>query len=151
MLVKAIMKVLSNLMGNGSKIKYTEVAVQRDGTNLNIKEYVDGVVESGSNANGSYVKYADGTMICTKTISGTGTFSMWYSPIIFLDVSIGSLPETFTSIICAMGTSTSPLTVCGNISGTTTSDGGTARMIGFDTASRSKSYALNVMIIGKWK
>lgn len=30
MLVKKLMKVLSNLMGNGSKIKYTEVAVQRD-------------------------------------------------------------------------------------------------------------------------
>jgi len=66
-----MMKVLSNLMGNESKIKYTEVAVQRDGTNLNIKEYVDGVVESGSNTNGYYVKYVDGTMIQYGLVSVT--------------------------------------------------------------------------------
>ena len=28
------------------------------------------VVESGSNANGEYIKYADGTMICTKKVTG---------------------------------------------------------------------------------
>ena len=35
------MKVLSNLMGNGSKIKYTEVVCQKDDTTKNIKEYID--------------------------------------------------------------------------------------------------------------
>lgn len=30
--------------------------------------YVNGIVESGSNANGNWIKYADGTMICTKRI-----------------------------------------------------------------------------------
>lgn len=29
------------------------------------------VVESGSNSNGSYIKYSDGTMICYKTVEGT--------------------------------------------------------------------------------
>lgn len=29
------------------------------------------VVESGSNSNGSYIKYSDGTMICYKTVTGT--------------------------------------------------------------------------------
>lgn len=28
-----------------------------------------GIVESGSNGNGTYIKYADGTMICTKRVS----------------------------------------------------------------------------------
>lgn len=28
------------------------------------------VVESGSNSNGSYIKYSDGTMICTKKVTG---------------------------------------------------------------------------------
>ena len=37
MLVKLIMKVLSNLLGNGSKIKYTEIGVQKDNEILNIK------------------------------------------------------------------------------------------------------------------
>lgn len=33
----------------------------------NIVNAINGVVESGSNANGSYVKYADGTMVCYGT------------------------------------------------------------------------------------
>ena len=31
---------------------------------------INSVVESGSNANGNYIKYADGTMICTKKETG---------------------------------------------------------------------------------
>lgn len=30
------------------------------------KTYIDNVVTSGTNANGYYIKYADGSMICTK-------------------------------------------------------------------------------------
>ena len=33
------------------------------------------IIESGSNANGNYIKYADGTMICTKKVSFNNTFS----------------------------------------------------------------------------
>ena len=32
--------------------------------------YINHIVESGSNANGNYIKYADGTMICTKKETG---------------------------------------------------------------------------------
>ena len=31
---------------------------------------INSVVESGSNANGNWVKFADGTMICTKKVTG---------------------------------------------------------------------------------
>lgn len=34
----------------------------------NLVGAINSVVESGSNTNGNYVKYADGTMICTKKI-----------------------------------------------------------------------------------
>lgn len=34
-----------------------------------VKNYVSGIVESGSNENGAYVKYADGTMICYGIIN----------------------------------------------------------------------------------
>lgn len=33
-------------------------------------------IESGSNSNGSYVKYPDGTLICTKTITNTSSFNV---------------------------------------------------------------------------
>ena len=41
MLVRNLMKILSNLFGNGSKIKYTEIGVPKDNKILNIKEYID--------------------------------------------------------------------------------------------------------------
>lgn len=33
----------------------------------NLSEKVVGIVESGSNANGKWVKYSDGTMICYRS------------------------------------------------------------------------------------
>lgn len=36
--------------------------------NLKSKDYI---VESGSNSNGDYIKFSDGTMICTKRVTGT--------------------------------------------------------------------------------
>lgn len=35
------------------------------------------IVESGSNANGSYIKWSDGTMICMKEVSENVTWSTW--------------------------------------------------------------------------
>lgn len=48
---------LSNVYGTSNSNGYTQEYI-----NNNV-----GVVESGSNANGSYVKYSDGTMICYQS------------------------------------------------------------------------------------
>ena len=37
----------------------------------NVENAINGVVESGNNNNGSYVKFVDGTMICKKQVAGT--------------------------------------------------------------------------------
>lgn len=56
------MRVLKNLFGDNSKIHADEIVV---GTSLLSRLLSASViVESGSNANGSYVKFGDGTMIC---------------------------------------------------------------------------------------
>lgn len=40
--------------------------------------YINSIVESGSNANGDYIKYSDGTMICTKKVTGQANItSAW--------------------------------------------------------------------------
>ena len=45
---------------------------------LNGKKIQDTIVESGSNTNGSYVKYSDGTMICFGKISGVSSlYDYW--------------------------------------------------------------------------
>ena len=36
------------------------------------------IVESGTNGNGSYIKYSDGTMICYKTVEGTAQITEQY-------------------------------------------------------------------------
>lgn len=36
------------------------------------------IIESGNNENGNYIKYSDGTMICTKTVEGTAQITEQY-------------------------------------------------------------------------
>lgn len=44
------------------------------------------VIERGSNANGEYVKFADGTMICTHSKGGSASVdSLWTLPATFVD------------------------------------------------------------------
>lgn len=50
----------------------------QDISNLATKEELSNVVESGSNSNGSYIKYSDGTMICYKTVEGTAQITEQY-------------------------------------------------------------------------
>ena len=50
--------------------------------------YINSIVESGSNANGNYIKYADGTMICTKKIVTQQQ----------INVAFGSLYETSNTV-----------------------------------------------------
>lgn len=53
------MKILKNLFGNNTKISTNDIA---DETGRLLSQSV--IVESGSNANENWVRYADGTQIC---------------------------------------------------------------------------------------
>lgn len=76
------MRVFKNLFGDGSKIHADEIAVA---PGLLLGSAV--IVESGSNANGSYVKFGNGTMICmgiysTDVAISTPWGSLFISPTI---------------------------------------------------------------------
>lgn len=64
-----------------------------------IKNYVDSIIESGSNTNGNWVKYSDGTMICYKTASAQNVAitSSWDS-LYEGSFSLGNWPQTFTDV-----------------------------------------------------
>ena len=143
------MKVLSNLMGNGSKIKYTEVAIQKDNNNMNIKEYVDGVVESGSNTNGNYIKFSNGIMICTKQITGSVTATIWAGNTYYYDLTGGSWAATFTSINNIQVSNLTKQFWC-TISDSTNSSVGTIRLIRPDGAA-NQQYNVQIYAIGFWK
>ena len=68
--MRTLMKVLKNLFGNNTKISASDIAIKKaDNTADTLDNCV--IVDSGSNDNGSWIKWADGTMICTKKITFT--------------------------------------------------------------------------------
>ena len=59
------MRVFKNLFGNGDKIHVNEIVYKDDsGTPKLLSNGI--IVESGSNENGEYIRFADGTQICWK-------------------------------------------------------------------------------------
>lgn len=111
------------------------------------------IIESGSNANGNYVKYADGTMICYMNIEVTdqalnNTYGSlyqgsrtWTYPVEFIDNNV--------SVNCGQfqwGTSASWGTVV-------SADKTSAQLRGIDAFSRATGTATKIQAtaIGRWK
>lgn len=113
---------------------------------------LNGVVESGSNANGTYVKFGDGTLICTKQVSynnvafGHGQGSVYFCS----GLQLGSPAIDFIS---------KPLFVKVNLSGGFAWDFGvknfaynnlgSVQLIRGD--STQQNIVMDVFSIGKWK
>ena len=58
----------------------------------------DALIETGSNANGKYTKFPDGTLICTHTVNSSSSgFSAWVYPSAFLVDSVNSLQGTIST------------------------------------------------------
>lgn len=126
-----------------------------------INNTINGIVESGSNANGNWIKYADGTMICTATklFENIDVNNSWGSLHETAELTLGNFPQQFistpTGINCIMITNS-------NSSGkgsagfieyivetTNTSWGKTA--IAKATSSVAANIGLSLIAIGKWK
>ena len=79
-----------------SNIKTAETTSNTDTYSCN---YINGIVESGNNANGNYIKYIDGTMICTRNIeiSNASASSTWGSLYYYSDSTSYSFASEFIS------------------------------------------------------
>ena len=65
------------------------------------KEFESGIVESGNNSNGSYIKFADGTMICYGKITKTLIANMQLGPLYYADnTDVNTFPQAFISTPC---------------------------------------------------
>lgn len=66
----------------------------------NIENAINGIVESGSNANGNYIKFADGTMICRKYVQfgEKAITSEWGSFYESEELDIGNYAQPFIEI-----------------------------------------------------
>lgn len=115
------------------------------------------VIESGSNENGEYVKFADGTMICTKTVAGsTQIETSWGNLYESSDISLGNFALPFVEAPKVFATN-------GILSGqfghaffiewikniTNTSFGST--ILVRPAPSSGADYNIQLFAIGKWK
>lgn len=108
------------------------------------------VIERGSNANGEYVKFADGTQICTNSVNmaaiSVADGSVWRTPSV-----TWTFPATFTATPAVHITPRVNVNyIWGAIgaSGTTTN---TAAVSAYSPVSSSGMPLINVTAIGRWK
>lgn len=63
--MRTLMKVLKNLFGNNTKISAEDIVIKDSNNKARILDK-SVIVDSGSNENGNWVKWADGTMIVSQ-------------------------------------------------------------------------------------
>ena len=110
------------------------------------------IVESGSNANGSYIKFSDGTMICSRiTDVITMNIDVAWGSLYEGSVDIGQFPANFTEIpaISASPFSSGMLVEQAGANATKNSWGQVTAVR--PTAVQNVSARFYLIAIGKWK
>ncbi len=117
------------------------------------------ITESGSNSNGTYIKYSDGTMICTKhfvTANNIPINQSWGSGYTSGEgnlVSLGSFANTFYSVPVVnvtVGRAGGSNAWLGTISNTSNSSAGYVTLLRFSSNTGTK-YSFDIIAIGRWK
>lgn len=114
--------------------------------------YINSILESGSNANGSYIKYLDGTMICyiLKEYPNIDITNAWGSMYESDYIALGDFPQSFisTPVVTANCVGGSSVFIEA-LTPTTTSLGSTwfARPV----SQANTTPKINFIAIGKWK
>ena len=112
----------------------------------------DNAFESGSNSNGSWIKFADGTMICRKsqTFSNVSVSTAWGQIYESDLIDLGSLPQTFygsdVTITASVINGNAWLEAVPFNGGATL---GTTRIVRPTTATITVS--IQIIAIGRWK
>ena len=117
---------------------------------VNVLEAINGIVESGSNSNGYYTKFANGFMICMikdKSIARQGTSTLGGASVNYGGAT-WTFPTAFTSVITCIATAVdSGSGVFGaEIDGTITTTGVPITCYGANT-----TYKVNAIAFGMWK
>jgi hypothetical protein len=145
------MKVYKNLFGDSSKINAGEIAFKDE--NNSVHPITWGViVESGSNANGTYIKFGDGTMICWIRMSVTDQAINQAYGSLFIGTRNWTFPAEFLN---------PPTVTCSEFKwgtgapwgGVSTATYSYAILRGYDVLARAAGTActISAMAIGRWK
>lgn len=119
--------------------------------NDTLKNTLDKIVESGTNTNGTYVKYSNGTMICYNTVSHenvsiTSAWGVFYESTL---LSLGDYAKPFTSVPTLVLTSHFPNFVEKYANDSETSPGGFYACK--PKSASSENVRVSYIAIGKWK
>lgn len=113
------------------------------------------IVESGSNDNGSWIKYSDGTMICTKTTSIiTPITSPWGALYESGDVILGQFPQAFISnprVSVTNNSSSGAGALIEAVFSVTTTSAGKCWLCRGTSRDSQTPYVLDIIAIGRWK
>ena len=96
-----------------------------------------------TNVNGTAIKFADGTMICTKKLTGKTTNTLWYEKIYYSDIWWGTLAGSFQEIYSIMAT-------CDSQYWCSVNEQGCVRLLR-ESKVTDYNYTIYLTIIGRWK
>ena len=117
---------------------------------------INSVVESGSNSNGSWIKYADGTMICTRSIEKQlPCTATWGSLFYGFDSDVYNFAQEFITppllYLFAYQRLDSSFWLSNYYNTIITTTGFYNFAIMRPTSADNVAYTLNVLAIGRWK
>lgn len=130
-----------------------------DSTNLNllqtnVENAINGVVESGTNSNGNYIKYADGTMICFQpkvfSVSDYEQWGVFYRKVLSNPFTF-PVPFTTFPTVTFSGRNTSSSQLVNIIDGAVIDQNGVNSIQLFRPNNSSGETVINYIAIGKWK
>ena len=113
---------------------------------------ISNIIESGSNSNGSWIKYSDGTMICYQSFTCNVNYSTKYGSGYYAEITdeIKSFSVSFIETPkVSIGLTTNYGIGCA-LRGTNTEKCATNIFV-YAFASRTDTITLNIIAIGKWK
>ena len=106
-------------------------------------------IESGSNENGSYIKFADGTLICCKNYASTPTsLNLWGDSIYYTDIQMGVWALNFKILKNVQVSNTTAQYWC-NVYDASETSAGKVRLIRPDNKTVESN--IHLFAIGRWK
>lgn len=119
--------------------------------NGDIINIINPIMESGSNANGNYIKYYDGTMICYKTVTATVAMTTAWGSLYEGTMNLGNWAASFISVPHVQITNasaTGAMIESYEIQPTTS---GAGQIFLARGNSFTSNVTINVFAIGRWK
>lgn len=111
------------------------------------------IIESGSNSNGSYIKWSDGTMICTKSvIVSTKIENPWGNLFESSQLDLGNFPVSFIETpVLSVNKTIGRGSWLELVEGTTNSAIGNTYLVSAVSTTSTINITINIIAIGKWK